>query len=136
MVETADKGLGSIRNGIIRLFVSEILCSPRRNSFERFLHYCSKVLGVVQSTECFVLKCETACRFSTCVVRSVKSSTRSMNKGFIELIFSISLFIPFRNRVRESWVFLETVPIVLDHLFLLTNCSLRADVSYRRLHAG
>ena len=35
--------------------MSEILCSPRRNSQERFLHHFFKVLGVVQSTECFVL---------------------------------------------------------------------------------
>ena len=41
-----------------------------RSSFKRFLHCGSKVLGAVQSTKCFVLKWETACRVSTCVVRS------------------------------------------------------------------
>ena len=66
------------------------------------------------------LKCETAYRFSTCVVKSVKSPTRSTNEEFIELIFYISLFIPLRSRVRESCVFLETVPsgpfVSLDQL--------------------
>ena len=39
-----------IRNGKIRLVVSEILWSPCHNSFERFLHYSSKVLGVVRGS--------------------------------------------------------------------------------------
>ena len=47
-------------------------CSPLRirSSFKRFLHCGSKVLGVVKSPKCFVLKWETWCRFSTCVVSS------------------------------------------------------------------
>ena len=46
-------------------------CSPLRirSSFKRFPHCGSKVLGVVQSSKCFVLKWKTACGFSTCVVR-------------------------------------------------------------------
>ena len=56
----------SIRHGTIWLFVSVahfelvVLLKP-------FLYCDSKVLGVVQSTKCFVLKWETACMFSTCV---------------------------------------------------------------------
>ena len=74
---------GSIRNGIIRLVMS----------FERLLHYCSKVLDVVQRCERFrVLEVwNRVYRFSNCVVRSVKNSTWFINKGFIELIFSIRL---------------------------------------------
>ena len=62
--------LESIWNGTIRLLFRE--CSPLRirSSFKRFLYCGSKVLGVVQSTKCVVLKWETACRFSTYVVRS------------------------------------------------------------------
>ena len=47
-------------------------CIPfqTRSSFKRFLYCGSKVLSVVQSTKCVVLKWETACRFSTYVVRS------------------------------------------------------------------
>ena len=60
----------SIWHGTIRLLFRE--CSPlrTRSFFKRFLCCGFKVLGVVQSTKCVVFKWETACRFSTSVVRS------------------------------------------------------------------
>ena len=60
----------SIWHGTIRLLFRECIPLRTRSSFKRFLYCGSKVLGVVQSTKCFVLKWETACMFSTCVVRS------------------------------------------------------------------
>ena len=59
----------SIWHGTIRLLFRDCSSLRTRSSFKRFLYCGSKVLGVVQSTKCVVLKWETACRFSTCVVR-------------------------------------------------------------------
>ena len=64
----------SIWHGTIRLLFRECIPLRTRSSFKRFLYCGSKVLGVVQSTKCVVLKWETACRFSTYVVRSFFTS--------------------------------------------------------------
>ena len=47
----SDRGMEVCRHGIVRLFVSAILCSSLRSSFEQFLYYGSKALGVVESTQ-------------------------------------------------------------------------------------
>ena len=60
----------SIWHGTIRLLFRECRPLGTRSSFKRFLYCGSKVLGVVQSTKCVVLKWETVCRSSTYVVRS------------------------------------------------------------------
>ena len=60
----------SIWHGTIRLLFRECIPLRTRSSFKRFLYCGSKVLGVVQSTKYVVLKWETACRFSSYVVRS------------------------------------------------------------------
>ena len=64
-----------------------------RRSFKRFLHCGSKVLGIVQSTKCFVLKWETACRLFTCVVRSFLY----LDTDFVDILF----------RVPQSYLFLR-----------------------------
>ena len=79
-------------HGIIRLFVSE----PLRSSF---FHYGSKVSDVVQSTKCFVLKVKSPLATLSGVL---KAPLCRANKGFIKLIFSISLFIPLRIRNKEE----------------------------------
>ena len=61
IVESADKTMTS--HGIIRLFVSVAHSVQTRSSFNRLLYCSCKVLGVVQSTKCFVLKCETSVGF-------------------------------------------------------------------------
>ena len=63
-------------------------CYPLRipSSFKRFFRCVSKVLGLVQSTKCFVLKWKIASRFSTCVVRS-----------FLHLDTDLSVDILFRQ---------------------------------------
>ena len=88
-------------HGIIRLFVSE----PLRSSF---LHYGSKVSDVVQSTECFVLIVKSPLATLSGVL---KAPLCRANKGFIELIFSISLFIPLRIRNKEET---KTLGFLLD----------------------
>ena len=88
-------------HGIIRLFVSE----PLRSSF---LHYGSKVSDVVQSTTCFVLKVKSPLATLSGVL---KAPLCRSNKGFIELIFSISLFIPLRIRNKEET---KTLGFLLD----------------------
>ena len=45
----ADKGMEVCRHGRVRHFVSAILCSSLRSSFEQFLYYGSKALGVVEA---------------------------------------------------------------------------------------
>ena len=42
IAENADKGMKICRHRIVRLFVSVILCSSLRYSFEQFLYYVSK----------------------------------------------------------------------------------------------
>ena len=79
-------------HGIIRLFV----CEPLRSSF---LHYGSKVSDAVQSTKCFVLKVKSPVATLSGVLNAPLCGA---NKGFIELIFSISLFIPLRQRNKEE----------------------------------
>ena len=51
IAENADKGMEVCRHGRVRLFVSVILCSSLRSSFEQFLYYGSSALGVVKSTQ-------------------------------------------------------------------------------------
>ena len=51
IAENADKGMEVCRHGIVRLFVSVILCSSLRSSFEQFLYYGSKALRVVESPQ-------------------------------------------------------------------------------------
>ena len=78
----------SIRHGTIRFFLSVAL--RIRSSFKGFLHCGTKVLGVVQSTKCFVLKWETACRFFTCVVRNFFY----LDTDFIDNLFRVPM-LPF-----------------------------------------
>ena len=61
IVESADKGM--TWHGTIRLFVSVAHSVRTRSSFKRLLYCGCKVLGVVQSTKCFVLKWETSVGF-------------------------------------------------------------------------
>ena len=84
----------SILHGTIRLLFRE--CSPLRirSSFKRFLYCGSKVLGVVQSTKCFVLKWETACKFSTGVVKSFFYH----DADFFDILFRFPLCYLFRRR--------------------------------------
>ena len=51
IAENADKGMEICRHRIVRLFVSVILCSSLRYSFEQFLYYVSKANGVVESPQ-------------------------------------------------------------------------------------
>ena len=51
IAENADKGMEVCRHRIVRLFVSVILCSSLRSSFEQFLYCGSNALGVVESTQ-------------------------------------------------------------------------------------
>lgn len=88
-------------HGIIRLFASE----PLRSSFR---HYGSKVSDVVRSTKCFVLKVKSPLATLSGVL---KAPLCRANKGFIELIFSISLFIPLRKRNKEET---KTLGFLLD----------------------
>ena len=76
----------SIWHGIIRLLFRE--CSPLRirSSFKRFLYCGFRVLGVVQSTKCFVLKWETACRFSSRVVRFFFFY---LDTDFVDILFPV-----------------------------------------------
>ena len=78
----------SIWQGTIRFFLSAALWI--RSSFKRFLHCSFKVLGVVLSTKCFVLKWETACRFSTCVIRSFLY----LDTDFVDILFRVPV-LPF-----------------------------------------
>ena len=72
-------------------------CSPlrTRSSFKRFLHCGSKVLGVVKSPKCFVLKWGTSCRFSTCVV----SSFLYLDTNFIDILFRVPQCYLFRRHI-------------------------------------
>ena len=65
-------------------------CSPLwiRRYFKWFLHCGSKVLGIVQSTKCFVLKWETAC-FCTLIQTLSTSSFASLD---------VTFFLRFWNR--------------------------------------
>ena len=89
----------SIWHGTIRLLFRE--CSPlrTRSSFKRFLYCGSKVLGVVQSTKCVVLKWETACRFSTCVVRSFFY----LDIDFVDILFRVPQCYLFRRRTLFAY---------------------------------
>ena len=95
----------SIWHGTIRLLFRECIPLRTRSSFKRFLYCGSKVLGLVQSTKCVVLKWETACRFSTYVVRSFfypdigffsTSSSASCNVTFFADI-------PYSRISKASW---------------------------------
>ena len=84
----------SIWHRTIRLLFRE--CSPprTRSSFKRFLYCGSKVLRVVQSTKCFMLKWETAGRFSACVVRSCLY----LDADFVDILFHFPQCYLFRRR--------------------------------------
>ena len=57
IVESADKGMKVFDTGQFDFyFVSEFSPLRTRSSFKQFLYCGSKVLGVVQSTKCVVLK--------------------------------------------------------------------------------
>ena len=94
-------------------WVSECSLLGIRSSFKRFLHCGSKVLGVVHSSKCFVLKWETGCRVSTCVVGSFlyldtdlalsTSSFASLNVTFFADV-PVSGVIRYRKVLRTETV--------------------------------
>ena len=94
----------SIWHRTIRLLFRE--CSPprTRSSFKRFLYCGSKVLGVVQSTKCFMLKWETAGRFSTCVVRSCLY----LDTDFVDILFHFPQCYLFRRRTFFAYLLNDT----------------------------
>ena len=106
----------SIWHGTIRLLFSE--CSPlrTRSSFKRFLYCGSKVLGVVQRTKCFVLKWETACRFSSCVVRRFFFY---LDTDFVSILFRVPQSYLFRR--RTSFAFFKSL-IKISKGFKKWNC--------------
>ena len=89
----------SIWHGTIRLLFRK--CSPlrTRSSFKRFLYCGSKVLGVVQSTKCVMLKWETARRFSTCVVRGFFY----LDRDFVDILFRVPQCYLFRRRTLFAY---------------------------------
>ena len=89
----------SIWHGTIRLLFRECIPLRTRSSFKRFLYCGSKVLGVVQSTKCVVLKWETACRFSTCVVRSFFY----LDIDFVDILFRVTQCYLFRRRTLFAY---------------------------------
>ena len=90
----------SIWHGTIRLLFRE--CSPlrTRSSFKRFLYCGFRVLGVVQSTKCFVLKREIACRFSSRVVRIFFFY---LDTDFVDILFPVPLCYLFRRRTLLAY---------------------------------
>ena len=97
----------SIWHGTIRLLFRECIPLRTRSSFKRFLYCGSKVLGVVQSTKCVVLKWETVCTFSTCVVRSFFY----LDVDFVDILFRVpqcylfcrrTLFAYFKSLIKIS----------------------------------
>ena len=82
-VETADKAMKVFARDNSTLCECRPLRIPR--SFKRFFHCGSKVLGVVQSTKCFVSKWGIPCRFSTCVFRNFLY----LDTDFVDILFRV-----------------------------------------------
>ena len=82
----------SIWHGTIRLFVS--VAHFELVLFRRFLCCGFKVLGVVQSNKCFMLKWETAWRLSTCAVRIFSH----FDTDFVDVLFRVPQCYLFRRR--------------------------------------
>ena len=77
-------------------------------SVKRFLHCGSKVLGVLKSPKCFVLKWETACRFSTCVVSSFFVPRYRLNRHQSTSSFA-SLNVCYLFRRRTFFAYFKSV---------------------------
>ena len=91
-----------IRNGKVRLLVSEILCSPCHNSFERFLHCCSLVLGVVRGLSFLTLLCSVASFF--------------IISRFCSASFPLFLFFPTDVLVDFTGFYVTKIGCLLVHL--------------------
>ena len=96
IVESADKGVKVFDTGQfdfyfvgVALFEFVVLLSDSFTVVPKSWAY------VVQSTECFVLKWETACRSSTCVVRSFFFY---LDTDFVDILFRVPLCYLFRRR--------------------------------------
>ena len=104
IVESADKGM-KVFTRDNSFFVSVAL--RIRSSFKLFFHCGSKVLGVVQSTKCFVSKWETACRFSTSrcqtfFVPMIQTLSTSSFASLCYLFHRRTFFVYFKSVIKMS----------------------------------
>ena len=91
-----------IRNGKIRLVVSEILCNPCHNSFERFLYCCSVVLSVARGLSFLTLLCSVASFF--------------IISRFFSASFPLFLYFPTEGLVDFTGFCVTKIGCLLVHL--------------------
>ena len=97
-------------------------CSPLRirRSFKRFLHCGSKVLGIVQSTKCFVLKWETAC-VCTLIHTLSTSSFASLNVTFFLRFWNTQCAFEIKYLLQKRIAYFKSV-IKISKGFKKWNC--------------
>ena len=105
----------SIWHGTIRLFVSVAHFELLVLLSDSFTVVPKSWAYVVRSTKCFVLKWETACTFSTCVV----SSFLYLDTNFVDILFLVPQCYLFRR--RNFFAYFKTL-IKISKGFKKRNC--------------